>query len=362
MESITQVLAEGAVSAGHDVSVVCFTRGRSASGTLQGVRVQRAAQLWESASQPLSWAYVRMAWRAATGAHLVHLHAPNMVGAFVATFLPRRVMLLVHWHSDIVGKGLLGALVRPLERALLRRADSVVATSPPYATASPLLRDLAAKLSVVPLGIPEPLTPTADESARDFAPFLGDRKLVLGLGRLVPYKGFAVLIEAAATLPDDCVVVIGGAGPLSAELHTQVQKLGLQGRVLLAGRLGEVELERLFHRASVFCLPSVERSEAFGVVLLEAMARMVPCVATRIEGSGTAWVNEEGVSGLNVAPGDAQALAAALARVCGDDELRARLAHGARRRWEQQFTAAGFVRAFDETYRSLATTTTAEVR
>ncbi len=353
MESITQVLAEGAAAAGHAVTVVCFTRGAAGSTTMQGVQVQRAAHRIAPASQPLAWAYVRLAWRAARGADVVHLHAPNLLCALLATGLPRRVRLLVHWHSDVVSKGLLGRLVQPLERALLRRADRVVATSPPYAAASPLLREVADKVAVVPLGSPEPSTATA-RPERDFAAFLNRRHLVLGLGRLVPYKGFPVLVRAAAVLPDDCAVIIGGAGPLADTLQAQVRSLGLEQRVLLAGRLSDAELEALLRRASVFCLPSVERSEAFGVVLLEAMARRVPCVATRIEGSGTAWVNEDGVSGLNVAPGDAAALAAALARICADVGLRARLAAGARRRWEQCFTDAGFVRAFDDVYRALA--------
>jgi glycosyltransferase involved in cell wall biosynthesis len=353
MESVTQVLAEGAAEAGHAVTVVCFTRGKGGNTKMQGVQVQRAAHRLAPSSQPLSWAYVKLAWQAARHADLVHLHAPNLLGALLATLLSRRVRLLVHWHSDIVGKGMLGRLVKPLERALLRRADLVVATSPPYAAASPMLRAVADKVIAVPLGSPKPC-PVTGHPERDFSAFLGHRRLILSLGRLVPYKGFPVLVQAAAMLPDDCAVIIGGTGPLTESLQALVLRLGLEQRVLLPGRLSDTELEVLLRLATVFCLPSVERSEAFGVVLLEAMARGVPCVATRIEGSGTSWVNEDGVSGLNVTPGDVASLTAALARICADKALRARLSDGAQRRWSQHFTDTGFVRAFNDAYRALA--------
>ena len=357
MESVTQVLAEGLAQNGHAVKVLCFTTQTPGNEQRQRVAVVRVPVELERASQPLGWRYFVQGLRAAQQADIVHLHAPNLLASLMCLMLPRRVKVLVHWHSDVVGKGRLGALVRPLEQRMLERADVVVATSQAYADASPMLTRVANKVRVIPIGIPPPPAQAQTQAqpvGRDFNAFLAGRQFVLALGRLVPYKGFSVLIDAARHLPHSCAVVIGGAGPLADELADQVQRLGLQDRVLLAGRVSDAELEHLFARAMVFCLPSIERSEAFGVVLLEAMARGVPCVATNISGSGTSWVNLQGVSGLNVAPANPVALAAAIQALHDDPAQHASLANGATARFQALFTAQQSVAGFSDLYAALA--------
>lgn len=305
---------------------------------VDGVRVMRAPQAAFVASQPLGWTYVRWALREGRRADVVHLHVPNMLGALATQLLGSGPKLLVHWHSDIVGKGLLGVLLRPLERAMLRRADRIVCTSQPYAESSETLRPFLHKVGVVPIG-------ARDVGSADSEPNLGvlgvrlkSRRLVLAVGRLVPYKGLDVLVEAAAQFPDDVAVVIVGSGPLQAQLQAAITRMDLHDKVILAGSLPDAELVALFRRASLFCLPSVERSEAFGVVIAEAMAYGLPIVATKIPGSGVSWVNENEVSGLNVAVGDARELAAACLAILRSPELRRRFAEGARRRFVEQFT------------------------
>jgi len=357
MESVTQVLAEGLARQGASVKVVCFTKQQARSDRMAGVQVERLAVGLERASQPLGWRYAVQGLRAARAADIVHLHAPNLLASLMSLLLPRRVKLLVHWHSDVVGKGWLGALVRPVEGWMIRRADLVVAPSEAYAQASPWLVAAGPKVQVIPIGI-HPPGPAAGASKpgavdRDFEPFLRGRSLVLAVGRLVPYKGFDVLLDAARHLPEDMAVVIGGSGPQAEALQAQLLAKGLGDRVLMPGRLSEGELDTLFARAQQFCLPSVERSEAFGVVLLEAMARGLPCVATRIEGSATAWVNRHDESGLNVPPADPQALAAALLSLARDGALRDRLAQGARQRYLALFTGQRFVAALQQAYQQL---------
>lgn len=353
MESVTQVLAEGLAGQGAEVKVICFTRQKARRDMLAGVQVERLAVSLERASQPLGWRYFVHGLRAARAADIVHLHAPNLLAALMSLLLPRRVKLLVHWHSDVVGKGWLGALVRPVEGLMLRRADRVVATSEAYARASPWLLAAGPKVQVIPIGIHPPQPAVEAAANRDFEPFLRGRKLVLAVGRLVPYKGFDILLDAARHLPEDMAVVIGGSGPQAAALQASLQARGLADRVLMPGRLSEGELESLFARALLFCLPSVERSEAFGVVLLEAMARGLPCVATVIDGSATAWVNLHGESGLNVPPADPLALAAALQTLTRDAALRARLAVGARQRYQALFSGQRFVATMQQTYQQL---------
>jgi glycosyltransferase involved in cell wall biosynthesis len=359
IESVTASLARGAASSGYGVTVVCFNKGEAPDEVAaDGVRVLRAPINLLKASQPLGWRYMCWALREARGADVVHLHVPNMLAALGGLWLGRKPKLVIHWHSDVVGKGLLGLLLQPLEAALLRRADGIICTSSAYAEASVPLRSFTGKISVVPIGVADPSAGAVpSRSVADLPPeletLLAGRQLVLAVGRLVPYKGFHVLVDAARQLPASALVVIVGSGPLRDELQARIDSAGVGNRVVLAGRLGDAPLRTLFERASLFCLPSVERSEAFGVVLVEAMAHGLPVIATQIPGSGVPWVNEHNVSGLNVPVGDSRALAAACSEVLNSADLRARLSTGARERFLSQFTERVAMDRMLAAYRSL---------
>ncbi len=352
IESVTRVLAEGHATAGHSVEVICFHDGATVTEQAGPVQVTRCRQRLGAASQPLGWDYWRLGLRHARGAGIVHLHGPNLLASLMTLRLARPTRLVVHWHSDIVGKGWLGRLLRPLEQAMLARADAIVCTSPPYAEHSAALRPWRDKVTSVPIGIEDPGHPVAPAAMPERVErFLAGRRHVFAIGRLVPYKGFAHLVDAAGQFPPDLAIVIGGNGPLRESLEARAVAAGVADRVLFTGRLSDAELDALMRRAAVFCLPSVARSEAFGVVLLEAMARGVPVVATRISGSGVPWVNRDGESGLNVEFGDAQALAAACTRIAADPLLRERFAQGARSNFERRFTAEVMVDAMLDVYR-----------
>jgi glycosyltransferase involved in cell wall biosynthesis len=354
IETVTQSLARGAAAAGHAVQVVAFTFRQPGVQRQDGVDVHRhlASKL---GSQPLSSHYFREGIRLARRSDVVHVHVPNVLALLMILRLGPGPRVVLHWHSDIVGKGLLGRLVAPLEQAALRRADTIVCTSPPYARHSPVLRPWQNKIRIVPIGVPPPADTRSDMPLSPrLAEFVGARRLVLAVGRLVPYKGFAGLVDAARALPPETAVVIVGAGPLQGVLQARIDSLGLGDRVLLPGHVDDADLACLFARAALFCLPSVLRSEAFGVVLLEAMSRGVPVVSSDIEGSGVPWVNAHGETGLNTPPGDVAALADACNRVLSDPDLRARLADGARRRFSRVFTEAHSIENTLAVYRDAA--------
>ena len=358
IESVTCSLAQGARRQGHSVCVVCFG-DTDAEPTIDddGVEVIRVRAAAKLASQPLGWRYFRLLLREGRQADIVHLHAPNMLAALASVMLGKRPRLVVHWHSDVIDKGLLGHLLRPLETMLLRRADRVICTSPPYFDASQPLKKFSNKVVVIPLGAPDRQS-TSEEIADQQLPDelrdrLKGRQLILSIGRLVPYKGFEHLIDAAAMLPADTVVVIVGSGPLKPALDERVAKAGLQDRVILAGRLNDQELRALFARSEIYCMSSVERSEAFGVVLIEAMSWQIPIVATEIPGSGVPWVNNHGESGLNVTPGNSKLIANALTLILDDKDLQLRLALGARQRFEREFIEEIAITRIANLYESL---------
>lgn len=267
---------------------------------------------------------------------IIHIHHPDPMAALALLLSGFRGRVILHWHSDIQKQRHLLTLYRPLQSWLLRRADRIVGTSPVYLAESPFLQGVQHKTVCLPIGT-DPIRPDP-EAVMALRRRYADRKIVFSLGRLVAYKGYFSLIEAARYLSDDYVVLIGGSGPLHEELQRQIEALGLQHRVELLGRIPDAELPAYYGACTLFCLSSVQKTEAFGIVQIEAMSCGKPVVATNIPQSGVAWVNAHGESGLNVTPGDARELARAIEEVVRQEAADGRYSAGALRRYRELFT------------------------
>src|SRR6202022_1893671 len=158
---------------------------------------------------------------------------------------------------------------------------------------------------------------------------------LLFVGRLVYYKGIDVLLKALALAPEADLRIIGD-GADRVQLEALSSQLGVAGRTQFVGPLADRELQQAYMDADVFVLPSVSRAEAFGLAMVEAMSNGVPAISTSL-GTGTDWVNLDGVTGLVVQPGDATALAEAI-EVLRDADVRARLGAGAFDRTQKMFS------------------------
>src|SRR5450830_818710 len=340
IESVTQSISEGAVVSGYEVTAICFDKSNIGElhSKINGVFVERHIISKMVNNQPLGWSYFIRCILKGRKANIVHLHAPNLLASLASCFLGKKPKLIVHWHSDIINKGWMGRLVVPLELLMLSRADAVIATSERYADASIYLNKCYDKVHVVPLGVQDLASGKVKKVIPDrFKNFLKDRKFVLSLGRLSAYKGFSVLLDAAKYLPDNIAIIIAGDGELRKDLLKQCHDNNLSDKILFAGRVTDEELEALYQHAELFCLPSNERSEAFGVVLMEAMTFSLPIVATNIIGSGVPWVNADQESGINVPINDPVALANAMQEILENMGLRLSLSYGSRYRYEQNF-------------------------
>ena len=267
---------------------------------------------------------------------IIHVHHPDPMACLALFLSGYKGKVVLHWHSDIQKQKLLLKFYRPLQQWLLRRADKIVGTSPVYLAESPWLQKVQEKTVCLPIGVvPMAPEPEAVEAIRQQYP---GKKIVFSLGRLVAYKGFCFLVEAARYLSEDYVVLIGGTGALKEELEKEIEDLNLQNKVKLLGRVSDGALPAYYGTCEVFCMSSVQKTEAFGIVQIEAMSCGKPVVATQIPQSGVSWVNKEGISGLNVEPGKAQELAEAIERITGNAETYQRFSEGAKTRYQEMFT------------------------
>jgi rhamnosyl/mannosyltransferase len=301
----------------------------------------------------LSWQDLRIWQRIAARYDVVHVHAPWPQSDLNLLLGRYDGAVVVHWHRDIVRQRLLYALYRGLERWLLRRADRICVTSPKLLAESAALEGFRDKAVAIPIGIGEAVHAVGDGEVRELRSRHAGRAIVFALGRLVPYKGFENLVRSATALSANGLILIAGGGPLRRELESLIGELGVQDKVRLLGVITGREVELCMHACDVFCLPSADKSEAFGIVQIEAMRAARPVVTTRLHGSGIDWVNQDGVTGLTVEPGRPDALAQALNRLVENAELARTLGENGRRRYEELFTARKMAEQVRAMYSSL---------
>jgi glycosyltransferase involved in cell wall biosynthesis len=364
VETVVRTLSEGLVAhAGARVRALVSNEGRArVEESIGGVDVVRLPRQLALSSAPVAAGMPgalrdemrRVGPDGPEPPDVVDLHSPYPWGEL--SFLQARpdVPSVVLYHSDIVRQKRLLAAYRPFLERFLDRVDLIVTSSPNMVRSSPFLGPRAEKCRVVPFGLPaESLaaTPAVLRRAAELRAAHAGRKLVLFVGRLVYYKGVDVLVRAMAQVDADLVLI--GRGALEAELRELASANGIAPRLTLLAPQGDDELSAWYRAADVFCLPSVARSEAFGLVQIEAHAAGTPVVSTDLP-TGVPYANPDGITGLTVPPGDAGALAAALNRLLGDDELRARLGGQAQARARREFTVPRMVAGTLEVYAEAA--------
>jgi len=309
IENHIRVLAEAHAAGGHQVIVlVCDPGPRTQVSEVNGVRVIKAGRLGTAASMPLSPSQWVSLMRLRP--EIVHVHSPYPLGEVGAWLLKPRVPLAVTYHSDVVRQQGWLKVYGPLLKRVLRRADRILPTSPRYLASSPWLSPVRDRCTVVPLGVDHRrFTPPA-------TPFAGPPTLLF-VGRLRYYKGLDTLLRAMPMLPADVRLRVVGTGPMRGEWEALVRDLSLESRVDFAGEVSDAALPAQYRHATLFVLPANARSEAYGMVLTEAMASGLPCVTTEV-GTGTSWVVQDGVTGAVVPPSSPDALAAAISGLVGD--------------------------------------------
>ncbi len=332
LESVVVTLNRELVRRGIGVSyVVSRVRGAGRVDDVDGVRVVRTPSAGTLLSQPLSPG-LPAAVRREPG-DIVHLHHPNPLGD-LAVLRDRRPLVITQ-HSDVVRQRALRGVYGPLIRGAVARARFVAIASPQLLAGSEELRGFGAKVRVIPFGI-DPArfaaTPAVTARAAALRTTLAGGPVVLAVGRLVGYKGFDVLIRAIDGTEARLVLV--GTGPEEPRLRAVAGP-----RVTFTGRVTDDDLVAGYHAADVFCLPSVTRAEAFGVVLLEAMACAKPLVTTALP-TGVSAVNRDGVTGLAVPPGDPDALRDAIGSLLASPARRMAMGAEGRRVLEREYTAA----------------------
>jgi rhamnosyl/mannosyltransferase len=330
-----------------DQSVVVASKTRQGSKeTVDGIPVTRLGALLDFFGAPVCPSMIR-AIRAAN-ADILHIHLPNPIAilAYLASGFEGK--LIFTYHSDIVRQKLLGSAFSTILHRALDKSAAIIATSDNYLKTSSVLSAHLDRCHVIPLGIPLERFRYPDPHIVDWIRNQYGPSIVVALGRLVRYKGFDHLLRAM-TKVDGHLLLIGN-GPLREELEALSRSLGIHDRVTILS--GVADVVPYYHAADVFVLPSINRSEAFGLVQLEAMACGKPVINTALN-SGVPFVSRHEETGLTVPPSDEDALAGAITKLLRDPELRAKLGAAAKVRAQTEFNVETMARRTLSLYESV---------
>ncbi len=356
METVLENLCEGLLVAG--VQVQALVSGgenldrrqtlETPQGKISGV-VVRAARLGQFNSQPLNPTFISLLRRQLEtfSPDLVHLHWPNplalLAWSAVARFSTKKLPPLVFWyHADITRQRRGAWALRPFLQRQLKGCAGLCVSSQSLVDQSSCLQGFREKTRIIPFGIaPDPWIQVQAERKGAF----------LFVGRLVAYKGLKVLLDALQMLPESHLDIVGD-GPLRSELAQEIKKVGLAGRVTLHGFCEQEKLVGLMARARALVLPSLDQSETFGLVQLEAMASGVPVIASNLP-TGVAEVGVDRETCLLVDPGKVESLVDILREVQQDDALVERLGRNSRLRFQEKFSRQTMVGQVLEWYQDV---------
>lgn len=344
IERVVQQLAEGLCEDTDTKVLVCRRKGRTIVEQIAGIEVTRASSMGMLSSLPLSVSFLWKFRRMAKDRDIIHIHMPFPLGDLACFLSGYKGRVILWWHSDIVRQKKLMKLYRPLMEWLLRRADCIVVATQGHIDGSKYLKPYQEKCRIIPFGVDLKIEKEADrwyEEGRllERSEEKPDAVKFLFVGRLVYYKGCRTMIEAfvqAAKGNSRIQLDIVGTGSLEPELKKQTEELGLTDRIYFHADVSDDELIGFFKECDVFVLPSLQRSEAFGLVQIEAMAFGKPVINTKLP-SGVPYVSLHGETGLTVEPGNAAELAEAMQYLAEHPVERCRMGERARARMEEQF-------------------------
>lgn len=355
IEKTLQQISEG-LQQEPDVELkvlVCQKKGKGQTDCVNGVTVHRSGSFGVLASVPLSLTFFANLRKMSKNYDVVQFHMPFPLGDLACLLSGYRGKVAAFWHSDVVKQKKWMVLYRPVMELFLKRADVILVGAQGILEGSKYLKPYRDKCRVVPFAVTDEILHAGKAYLDQHGYQKREKQLhFLFIGRLVYYKGCPVLLDAFAKAPKDAILTLVGDGVLREELEQQAKTLGISDRVRFLGRVEDDVMRQCMEDADVFVLPSIERSEAFALVQLEAMAYGIPVINTNLP-SGVPEVSIHGETGLTVEPGDADALAQAMNWMYENTEQRLEFGVAARKRLEKRFTEQILVKNMKTVYQEL---------
>jgi rhamnosyl/mannosyltransferase len=345
VERVVQNIAEGLREPYETRVLAAHPRGVGRTEHYNGIKVVKVSSFGVIMSVPLAPTFPIRAWIEARNADIVHHHLPNPLSTVSQVPVGTdNTSVVVTYHSDIVRQETALKIYRPALHWFLDQTDRIIVTSERLLKQSEILTPHEEKCEIVPLSVDLEAIDSEDPPPLNVST---NKPIALFVGRLNYYKGVEYLIDAMENV--DATLLIVGEGERQSLLRQRASKRGVEKRIQFLGYVSDTKLASVYRAADVFVLPSVEPSEAFGIVQLEAMARELPVINTSLP-TGVPWVSQDERTGLTVPPRDPTALADSINTLLSDDALRRQYGKQARERVEKLFTRERMLKKIQKIY------------
>jgi rhamnosyl/mannosyltransferase len=248
-------------------------------------------------------------------ADIIHISWPNPSALFL--LFNKKAKLkpwVIQWQSDMVTKNssvllkIAYLFFKPFERSLLKQAQKIIVSTQQYLSHSKALQNFKSKCEIIPLGLKQSIIEVPKKEIKwANALWKNAQYKIFSVGRLTFYKNHQILIKTATLLPSS-LFIITGTGDLEKPLKKSIQQKDINN-IILTGSLSESKLTALMQTCDAFCLPSNDRAESYGMVLLEAINFHKTILVSNLNGSGMKWIASKTKHGHTFNPNDPKELA-----------------------------------------------------
>jgi rhamnosyl/mannosyltransferase len=349
VEKIAQQISES-LKENFKISVLCCRKkGKHKKENINGVEVIKASSLGMFWGMPLSFSFLKILKKIVNDFDIIDYHYPFPLADLAIYLFKPKNKLIVHYHSDIVRQKLLNFLIKPLTLNTLRRADKIIVSNPNIIETSPYLKKFKDKCEVIPFGVDiEKFQVIERKKNQKIKTKYGD--FALFVGRLNYYKGVRYLIEAIEKVNLNLVIIPSTRNdPQRKLLEKRVEELNLKNKVFFIDGVQGDDLIKFYQTCKLFVLPSIFKSEAFGIVLIEAMACGKPLISTEL-GTGTSYVNKNKTTGYVVKPKDSKVIARAIQEIIQNQEKYQQMCLNSLKRSKEKFSLDEMIAKTKELY------------
>ncbi|RJQ78733.1 MAG: glycosyltransferase [Desulfobacteraceae bacterium] len=346
IEGHINILARGLAKNKIDVSVlVSNTRNRIEKISFDGIQVIKAPEFGRIASAPINPNFPMLLKSFVRETDLFHFHLPNPTAVISWVISGIQKPYVASYHSDIVRQKRLYFFFKPFEKYFFSKVSRIIVASPRYLETSKILQKYKSKSSIIPYGISIDRFNKVDHRCVKGIKNQFKKPIILFIGKFRYYKGLPVLLESMQNV--DAILVIIGSG--NRELK---EKYKCRDKAVFLGELNDNAVNAYLHACDILVLPSVKRSEAFGIVLLEAMACGKAVISTEL-GTGTSYVNLHYQTGIVVPANNRFELSEAMNKILRNADLRRSFGNNGRERVKKYFTDKKMISDTIDLYKSI---------
>lgn len=349
IETITSIFDQK--KSNYNITFVAFSQKISNISFSQKNKIIRCKVLFSIFSQPYSFRYILASLREIKDADIIHVHAPNII-AFLILLISVNKNIIIHWHSDIIDYHGFKIVINAIEKLVLNKSKRIVCATKNYSQASETLSDYGGKITHIPYGSQENrfIKKKVSLKIKKILDNLGNKKILLSVGRLVKYKGFDDLINLASVMSNEYYFLIIGNGPLKNKLRNKISNKNLTDKIMILDNVPDNDLTFIYKKSSLYLCFSKNRQESFGIALIDALHNRLPIYSRIINGSGINLVNLNGTTGINTKLTNIKLIGEELNQLLNNKKKILIFRDNAYNRYQQLFTKKTMLESFNKLY------------